>query len=155
MPFQSDRLRTLREAKGWSQQELAKRAKMSQSAIAKSESGNNLPGSEILDKLAQTLECTIDYLHGRGRDYESPEAAASHMAFEVAQKFLSDEQLDGCRRVLSHSSAPRTAEAWRSFAEMFALAAGSKSVGPLALLQGPRPKAMGVARHHRNQSLIK
>jgi transcriptional regulator with XRE-family HTH domain len=151
MPFQSDRLRSLREAKGWTQGELAKRAKVSQSAIAKSESSDNLPGSKVLDKLAQTLECTIDYLHGRGPCYDSPEAAASHMAFELVQYILSSEQLDGCRRVLSHSKAPRTTEAWCSFAEMFTLAAGSKSsVASLALLEGPRPKAMGVARQHRS-----
>jgi transcriptional regulator with XRE-family HTH domain len=150
MPFQSDRLRALREVKGWSQPELAKRAKVSQSAIAKSESGDNLPGSKVLEKLAQTLECTIDYLHGGGPDYASQEAAASHMAFEIAQQFLTSEQLGGCRRVLSHSKAPRTAEEWRSFAEMFTMAAGSKSsAGPLALLEGRRTKAMGVARHHR------
>jgi transcriptional regulator with XRE-family HTH domain len=124
---------------------------MSQSAIAKSESGTNLPGSKVLDKLAQTLECTIDYLHGRGSDYDSAGAAASRMAFDIAQQFLTDEQLEGCQRVLPHSSAPKTAEAWRSFAEMLTLAAGSKSsVAPLALVEGPKAKPMGTARHHRN-----
>src|SRR5947209_4325396 len=149
MPFRSDRLRTLREAKGWSQQELAKRAKMSQSAIAKSESGSNLPGSEILDKLAQTLECTIDYLHGRGPDYDSPETAASHMAFDVfvSQKVLTDEQRERCRRALQHPHAPKTAQAWGSLAEMLELAIGrTSSTGPLDLVQRYPKKPMAVSR---------
>jgi len=157
MPFEPHRLRDLREAKGLSQQQLAKLAGMSQSVIAKSERGDNLPGSEVLDKLAQGLDCTIDYLHGRGSHYDSPAAAASHMALEVAQRSFNDDQRQKCRRVLPHPDAPKTADAWRSFAEMFTMASGSKSTRrPMVLVDGPMPaaKPMGVARHQRNRKLI-
>lgn len=157
MPFEPDRLRNLREAKGLSQQQLAKLAGMSQSVIAKSERGGNLPGSEVLDKLAQGLDCTIDYLHDRGPHYGSPSAAASHMALDVAQRSFTDEQREKCRRVLPHPDAPKTADAWRSFAEMFTMASGSKSTRrPLVLVDEPMPatKPMGVARHQRNRKLI-
>jgi transcriptional regulator with XRE-family HTH domain len=122
MPFQPDLLRALREAKGLSQQQLAEQARLSQSVIAKSEKGNNSPGSQVLEKLAQALDCTIDYLHGRGPKYENSLAAAAQMAFEVAQLSLTDEQRERCRRVLRHPEAPKTAGGWLSFAEMLGLA---------------------------------
>jgi transcriptional regulator with XRE-family HTH domain len=151
MPFRSDRLRTLRDAKNWSQGELGKQSGLSQSVIAKSENGKNLPGSDALDKLAQALDCTIDYLHGRGRQYESPTIAATHMAFDVfvAQQVLTDEQRERCRRALRHADAPKTAEAWRSFAEMLNLAIGpAPSSVSLALVEERRQKSkpMAVAR---------
>ncbi len=157
MPFEPHRLRDLREAKGLSQQQLAKFAGMSQSVIAKSERGGNLPGSEVLDKLAQGLDCTIDYLHGRGPLYDSPAAAATHMALDVAQRLFTDDQREKCRRVVPHPDAPKTADAWRSFAEMFTMASGSKTARrPLALVDEPMPaiKPMSVARHQRNRKLI-
>lgn len=124
MPFRHDRLAALRQAKSLSQPELAAQAGISQSIIAKSERGSNLPGAEVLDKLAQALECTTDYLLGRGPDYATPSAAAAHMSFDVfsAQQDLTDEQRERCRRVLQHADAPKTAYAWRSFAEMLELA---------------------------------
>ena len=155
MPFRPQRLRDLRESKALSQEQLSKLAGLSQSVIAKSENGKNLPGSEALDKLARALDCTIDYLHGRDYEDESPGFAAAHMAFDVlvAQQVLTDYQREGCRRALKHRDAPKTAQAWRSFAEMLDLALGAApSNTPLALVGGgPRPKSRsGLSRRHRN-----
>jgi transcriptional regulator with XRE-family HTH domain len=148
-------LRTLREAKAWSQEQLSRQSGLSQSVIAKSEKGKNLPGSQALEKLAQALDCTIDYLHGRGYGYESPGVAAANMAFDVfvAQQVLTDEQLGRYRRALKHPDAPRTAKGWRSLAEMFNLAIAPPSLATsLALVEEPSPKAkpMAVARRHHN-----
>lgn len=144
-------MNALREAKGLSQEQLGGRAGLSHSAIAKSERGKTQPGSDALDKLAQALDCTIDYLHGRGREYESPAIAAAHMAFDVfvVQQILTDEQRERCRRALRHADAPKTAEAWRSFAEMLNLAIGTvPSSVSLALVEERRQKSrpMAVAR---------
>lgn len=122
MPFRGDLLRDLREVKGLSQEQLSEHAGVSQSVIAKSEKGKNSPGSEVLDRLAQALDCTIDYLHGRGREFENVEVAAANMAFDIVQSSLSEEQRERCRRVLDHPDAPKTASQWRSFAEMVDLA---------------------------------
>jgi transcriptional regulator with XRE-family HTH domain len=151
VPFRPDRLKALREAKGLSQEQLAKRAGLSHPVITKSENGKNLPRAEALDKLAQALDCTMDYLHGRGYEQESPAVAAAHMAFEVfvTQQDLSDEQRERYRRVLRHADAPKTAHAWRSFAEMIELAIGpTLSTTSLALIgeQRPKSKPMAVAR---------
>ena len=156
VPFRSDRLKGLREAKGLSQEQLGERASLSHSLIAKSENGKNAPRSQGLEKLAQALDCTIDYLHGRGREYESPAVAAAHMAFDVfvTEQVVTDEQRERCRRTLGHADAPKTAQGWRSFAEMLKLAMGStSSAATLALVEERRqkPKPMAVARrHHRN-----
>jgi transcriptional regulator with XRE-family HTH domain len=151
MPFRSDRLRDLREAKKWSQEELGEQSGLSQSVIAKSEKGKNVPGSGALEKLAQALNCTMDYLHGRGRDYESPAVAAAHMAFDVfaTQQVLTDEQRERCRRVIRHPDAPKTAKTWCSFAEMITMATLPTSIETtLAAVEEPRPKPkpMAVAR---------
>ncbi|SRR5712692_9364560 len=151
MPFRPKRLRDLREAKALSQEQLCKLAGLSQSVIAKSENGKNLPGSEVLDKLAAALDCTIDYLHERGHDYESPTVAAAHMAFDVfvTQQALTDEQCERCRRALRHADAPKTAQAWRSLAEMIELAIGPTSITSLALVgRGLKPKST-AAPHRR------
>jgi|SRR2546425_5897149 len=155
MPFRPDLLRALREAKGLSQQQLSKGASLSQSVIAKCEKGKNLPGSEVLEKLAQALDCTMDYLHGRGYEYHSAPVAAAHMALDVvvAQGVLTDEQQERCRRALRHPDAPKTAQGWRSFAEMLNLAMGpASSTATLALIREQRPKSkpMAVARRHHD-----
>jgi len=156
VPFRPDRLKALRDAKGLSQEQLGKRSGLSHSIITKSEKGQNQPRSAALDKLAEALDCTMDYLHGRGRDYESPTVAAAHMAFDVfvRQQVLTDEQRERCHRALGHADAPRTAQGWRSFAEMLNLALGSTSPATsLALIEEhrQRSKPMAIARrHHRH-----
>jgi|GEM_PF-587082 len=156
MPFRSDRLKALREAKGLSQEQVSKLAGLSQSVITKSENGKNSPGSNALDKLAEALDCTIDYLHGRGLEYEDPNVAAAHMAFDVfaTKHGLNDEHRERCRRALRHKDAPKTAEAWRSFAEMVELAIGPKSSANSLALVGPgRPKRpAAVPRRNRNRN---
>lgn len=155
MPFRSDRLKHLREAKGWSKEQLAERAALSRPMITKSERGKNSPRSETLDHLAQALDCTTDYLLGRGPDYESPSIAAVYMAFEVfiaQQPELSNDQRERCRRALPHPNAPKTAEEWRSLAEMMDLALGSTSgTSSLSLVGERRAKAKPMATARQNR----
>jgi len=154
MPFRPDYLKGLREAKGWTQEELTKRSGLSQSVITKTESGKNSPGSDALERMAEALDCTIDYLHGRGPVYENNKAAAAHMAFDVfvLRKLLTKQQQERCRRALQHVDAPRTADAWRSFVEMLDLAIGSSQIGSFSQSEEhpPKPQPMSVARrpHH-------
>ncbi|HTY83894.1 MAG TPA: helix-turn-helix transcriptional regulator [Silvibacterium sp.] len=147
MPFRPDRLKALRAAKNWSQDQLTKKSGLSQSLVAKSEQGDNSPRSDALEKLAQALDCTADYLLGRGPEYKDSPHAAACMAFEVfsAQQDLTDELREKCRRVLQHREAPRTAEAWRAFAEMLAMA-----TGPIPSTKSlPKPMAISRPLHRR------
>lgn len=56
------RLQQLRENKGISQAELAKKANVTQQAVAKWESGESFPRADKLPALARILDCTIDDL---------------------------------------------------------------------------------------------
>lgn len=61
------RLRELRELKGWSQEELARRLKVSRSKIGNYEQGTREPGFEDLEAIADVFNCTIAFLIENGR----------------------------------------------------------------------------------------
>ena len=52
-------VRTLREQHGWSQSELAKRAGMTQSAMARFEAGGTVPTLPLLERIAGALEMRL------------------------------------------------------------------------------------------------
>jgi transcriptional regulator with XRE-family HTH domain len=164
MGFKPDRLRGLREIKGLSQEKLAEIASLSQSVIPKVEKGRSVPSGDVLEKLACALDCTMDYLYGRGDEYGDCTTAAAYMGFEVFARDpdVTEEQRDRCRRALKHPDAPKTANAWRSLAQMIDLATEPASLGPGSLTvvkQRPkRAKAIGdlrpssnLAHHHSGQ----
>jgi len=61
------RLRTLREERGWTQTEVAKKADVSQPTIAGIESGAQLPGTGLLGRLADMFRVDLDYFY-RAKD---------------------------------------------------------------------------------------
>jgi len=129
MAFMPDRLIGLREAKALSQGRLAEIAGLSQSVIPKAEKGKSGPSGDVLEKLASALDCTMDYLYGRGEPYRNSAEAAAGMAFDVFARagIANSEQVERCRRVLKHPDAPKTAKAWQSLAEMIELTLGPTS----------------------------
>ncbi len=146
MAFRPDRLRGLRETKGFSQEKLAEIAGLSQSVITKAEQGKSVPGGDVLDKLASGLDCTMDFLFGRGDD-ECGDllAATAKMAFDVfaRQADITDQQRERCRPSLSRPDAPKTARAWRSLAEMIDLAISRVP---------PSPANLSVVKHLPSRS---
>lgn len=56
------KIKQLRQAKGWSQGALGKRAKADARQISNYENGITLPSSEMLPRLAQALGVSIDHL---------------------------------------------------------------------------------------------
>lgn len=68
------RLIKLREARGWTQTELSKRAKLSVSAISQFESGQRTPSFEALRKLAEAFEVETDFIFGRVAEQEPVKA---------------------------------------------------------------------------------
>jgi len=127
MPFNSARMKSLREIKGFSQEELAGRAGLSQSAVNKAETGTSSPTADVLEKIASALDCTMDYLHSRGPNYDDDRAAAAKMSFDVfaSDKSTNDQDRERCHRASTHRDAPKTARLWRSFAEMVEMAVGT------------------------------
>ena len=56
------KIRVLRKKAGLSQNELAEKMNLGQTAISMWENGTNFPKSEMLPRLAEVLGCTIDDL---------------------------------------------------------------------------------------------
>lgn len=63
-PLRFDRLRVLRESRGWSQRELARRSGVGDAQISRYESGLADPTATSLKALAETLNVSLDYLVG-------------------------------------------------------------------------------------------
>ena len=58
-------LKNIRRIVGLTQSDLARQMGVTQSMVAKWETGDSYPRGELLTKLADTLGCTIDELFGR------------------------------------------------------------------------------------------
>jgi transcriptional regulator with XRE-family HTH domain len=81
----SERLRKERERKNLSQSELATKTGLQPSAISHFETGNRAPSFDNLNKLADALSVTVDYLLGRS---EEPKGA-SKMVDSLVRDFNS------------------------------------------------------------------
>lgn len=66
--FRGDRLRGIRERRGFTQDELAFRLAVGQSQLARYENGRAEPTPEVIARLAGELEVTADYLLGLADD---------------------------------------------------------------------------------------
>ena len=62
--MRTDRIRLLREAKGWTQTDLADRAGLSKGQIYRIETGKSETTAETITKIAEALEARPDYLLG-------------------------------------------------------------------------------------------
>lgn len=62
--FRGDRLKRVREQRGWSQRELTERIGLNLNQISRYELGNDEPGTTVLKRLAQELGVTTDWLVG-------------------------------------------------------------------------------------------
>lgn len=52
-------VRELRQARGWSQAELARAANMTQSAVARFEAGGTVPTLPVLERIARALDANL------------------------------------------------------------------------------------------------
>src|SRR5258708_1673759 len=64
MTLRVDRLQALREQKGWSQRELARRCSLGETMIRKYESTQTEPTTSSLKQIAEVLNVSSDYLIG-------------------------------------------------------------------------------------------
>lgn len=137
VPFTPSRMSQLRKVKGWERGDLAKRANVSGSQVTKHENGD-ASSEEMIERFADALDCTLDYLYARGREYRTAVEAATHMSLEVfgRQPECSDERWDWCWRVLAHPSAPRTAEDWKTLCEKIELAINPTGNSELRIVRG-------------------
>lgn len=64
-------LKKIRQDNSLTQEDLAKKIETSRSNIANYENDKNMPSIDVLDKLAKTFNCSIDYLLGKS-DIKNP-----------------------------------------------------------------------------------
>ena len=64
MSIFSERISLLLSERKLSQKELAKKAKVTESAMSYYVKGERIPRGEVLSRIAQALDCTTDYLLG-------------------------------------------------------------------------------------------
>lgn len=79
-----ENLRIIREKRNINQQKIAVELEISQESISKYETGKAFPSKDILIKLADYLNCSIDYLLGRT---ENPK-------MNIDNVFNSDEKIE-------------------------------------------------------------
>ena len=82
------RLKDLRTIKGVTQKEVAKSIGVSPQSYGYYENEINKPDPEILIKLADYFECTIDYLVGRENDFGVVEVVGENQILTNLQKEL-------------------------------------------------------------------
>lgn len=63
-----ERMLTLRKAKNWSQDELAKKIDSSRVMIGKYERDHNLPSIEVVVKLAKAFDVSVDFILEEGQN---------------------------------------------------------------------------------------
>ena len=91
----SSRLKSLRQQAGLSQRALAERLFVSQQAVARWETDKATPNPEMLAKIAEILNISVDELLGREDSQpEQIDKSALKAAFWGGEKDLSQEELD-------------------------------------------------------------
>ena len=65
----SEYLTALRRKNGYTQAQIAQRLGISRSSYANYENGNRSPNFEVLEQIADVLDCSLDELFGRHRGF--------------------------------------------------------------------------------------
>lgn len=115
-----DRLRSLREAKGLSQKELADRLNINRSTYARYETSSTQPDYDILNAIANFYDVSVDYLLGRINEINKPlltEKDESDIAKRLKQFEADLENSDG----LAFDGEPMSDEAKESLLESMEL----------------------------------
>ena len=68
-----DNLKKIRQDCNLTQEELAKKIDTSRSNIANYENNKNMPSIDVLSKLSEVLDCSIDYLLGKSNERKPKE----------------------------------------------------------------------------------
>lgn len=86
-----DRIKEIRKQKNWSQNELAQKAGISYAQLSRYEIKGSQPPAEVLNKLANALETTVDFLING----DTNEKAKSTLKdAELLQQFKAVEQMN-------------------------------------------------------------
>lgn len=79
----SDRLKALRTEKKITQEQLAKLIKVERSSVGKYESTNVIPSPDVLCKIADIFDVTLDYLFGRTENKQNEIKKITHEGDDI------------------------------------------------------------------------
>ena len=85
-----NRIKELRKQKSWSQNDLAKKAGISYAQLSRYEIKGSQPPAEVLNKLAEALDTTVDFLINGDT---SEKAKSTLKDAELLQQFKAVEQM--------------------------------------------------------------
>ncbi|MDQ7092212.1 helix-turn-helix transcriptional regulator [Desulfosporosinus sp. PR] len=88
-----DRLRMIRELNGISEEQLAENLNMTPSDVAQFETGENYPAPSTLKALADSLNCSVDFLLGRITD-PRPYILESQQSYSAFPPCPSDDPIE-------------------------------------------------------------
>ena len=98
-----NRIRDLRQEKRWTQEEMAEKIGVHQKQISAYERGINIPSTEVLIKLSEVFDVSLDYLafeaEGRSAKVEIKDRELLRQ-FETIDK-LNDQDKDIVKQVLN------------------------------------------------------
>jgi len=86
-----NRIKELRKQKSWSQNDLAKKAGISYAQLSRYEIKGSQPPAEVLNKLAEALDTTVDFLINGDT---SEKAKSTLKDAELLQQFKAVEQMN-------------------------------------------------------------
>lgn len=115
----SERIRAVRESKGWNARELAKRTGLSPALISRLESKHRQPRTDTLQKIAAALEVTVSFLLGEEDEDLSLDVALRRQALKKTLKEVSipDTQRLSFEEMCFKDSAPNSIQLWKDFIE--------------------------------------
>ena len=104
-----NRIKELRKARGWKQDDLARELQTSRQAVGNYETGFRSPDVETILRLCDILGCSADYLLGRS-DLQDPQLTADEAALIQSYRALSETGREFIRHsialaALGHSEA--------------------------------------------------
>lgn len=104
------RIRELREKKGWSLSELAKRAQISRSYVYQIEQGESEPTREKIQKLAEAFGALPSELLGEKSQVEIPDSLREF----ARQEKLGSKDIQMLAQIEYRGHRPNTPEEWKA-----------------------------------------
>jgi|ERR1700722_3062543 transcriptional regulator with XRE-family HTH domain len=117
----NQRLFMTRKARGLTLEELGKKTGLDQATISRLEREDMEPRASSVEKLADELEVSVDFLRGREDIEMNFSVALRHQAL---RRFLQDSSLDDLQKkdfelLCFRDSAPNSVRGWRDLAENY------------------------------------
>lgn len=86
-------LKKIRQDSNLTQEDLARKINTSRSNIANYENNKNMPSVDILEKLSEALNCSVDYLLGKSQETDEQIKKDFEFAYHKEMEGLTEEEI--------------------------------------------------------------